>query len=418
MKKLFQLFFVIFINTSIFTFNACEDDKTAEEGDETPTITNFGISRIDVETTGDSDQSQPELIRFVNDTRGVIVNSKQNTLDFITITPTDLSMSGESVQITDDPEAECSSVDVSVDESIIAVVATKGSCERGSLYLVDPTTLTKYGPYELGYNPDAVDISVDNEYVVVVNEFDYEDGVDGGCDSLGFPGVSVWDISAGLGAGILVKDMKITHTGSNGNLAEPEGVKIAPDGETVYMTLQESNEVGWFSILSPPDILQNRMTFTYDGHEPDGIWINSDGTIACTAGEYDGKIGIIDLTTIGTNTPTIYYANLADDLPSNWNWTDERKGIEPEEVVIVEEGGKMFFLTTLQDPGAVVVYDITDPANPVWDSGAITELNDYVTQTDGESIGEPEGLAYKNGYVLVSNTEDPSVALLRASWAE
>ena len=418
MKKLFQLFFVIFINTSIFTFNACEDDKTAEEGDETPTITNFGISRIDVETTGDSDQSQPELIRFVNDTRGVIVNSKQNTLDFITITPTDLSMSGESVQITDDPEAECSSVDVSVDESIIAVVATKGSCERGSLYLVDATSLTKYAPYELGYNPDAVDISVDNEYVVVVNEFDYEDGVDGGCDSLGFPGVSVWDISAGLGAGILVKDMKITHTGSNGNLAEPEGVKIAPDGETVYMTLQESNEVGWFSILSPPDILQNRMTFTYDGHEPDGIWINSDGTIACTAGEYDGKIGIIDLTTIGTNTPTIYYANLADDLPSNWNWTDERKGIEPEEVVIVEEGGKMFFLTTLQDPGAVVVYDITDPANPVWDSGAITELNDYVTQTDGESIGEPEGLAYKNGYVLVSNTEDPSVALLRASWAE
>lgn len=418
MKKLFQLFFVIFINTSIFTFNACEDDKTAEEGDETPTITNFGISRIDVETTGDSDQSQPELIRFVNDTRGVIVNSKQNTLDFITITPTDLSMSGESVQITDDPEAECSSVDVSVDESIIAVVATKGSCERGSLYLVDATSLTKYGPYELGYNPDAVDISVDNEYVVVVNEFDYEDGVDGGCDSLGFPGVSVWDISAGLGAGILVKDMKITHTGSNGNLAEPEGVKIAPDGETVYMTLQESNEVGWFSILSPPDILQNRMTFTYDGHEPDGIWINSDGTIACTAGEYDGKIGIIDLTTIGTNTPTIYYANLADDLPSNWNWTDERKGIEPEEVVIVEEGGKMFFLTTLQDPGAVVVYDITDPANPVWDSGAITELNDYVTQTDGESVGEPEGLAYKNGYVLVSNTEDPSVALLRASWAE
>ena len=418
MKKLFQLFFVIFINTSIFTFNACEDDKTAEEGDETPTITNFGISRIDVETTGDSDQSQPELIRFVNDTRADIVNSKQNTLDFITITPTDLSMSGESVQITDDPEAECSSVDVSVDESIIAVVATKGSCERGSLYLVDATSLTKYGPYELGYNPDAVDISVDNKYVVVVNEFDYEDGVDGGCDSLGFPGVSVWDISAGLGAGILVKDMKITHTGSNGNLAEPEGVKIAPDGETVYMTLQESNEVGWFSILSPPDILQNRMTFTYDGHEPDGIWINSDGTIACTAGEYDGKIGIIDLTTIGTNTPTIYYANLADDLPSNWNWTDERKGIEPEEVVIVEEGGKMFFLTTLQDPGAVVVYDITDPANPVWDSGAITELNDYVTQTDGESIGEPEGLAYKNGYVLVSNTEDPSVALLRASWAE
>ena len=37
---------------------------------------------------------------------------------------------------------------------------------------------------------------------------------------------------------------------------------------------------------------------------------------------------------------------------------------------------------------------------------------------EGESIGESEGLAYKNGYVLVSNTADPSVCLLKASWAE
>ena len=32
-------------------------------------------------------------------------------------------------------------------------------------------------------------------------------------------------------------DMQITHTGANGGLAEPEGVKIAPDGDTVYMRL-------------------------------------------------------------------------------------------------------------------------------------------------------------------------------------
>ena len=75
---------------------------------------------------------------------------------------------------------------MSVDESILAVVVSKGACTRGELYLVNTATLQKSGPYELGYNPDAVDIAVDNEYVVVVNEFDYEDGVDGGCDNLGF----------------------------------------------------------------------------------------------------------------------------------------------------------------------------------------------------------------------------------------
>ena len=104
--------------------------------------------------------------------------------------------------------------------------------------------------YELGYNPDAVDIAVDNEFVVVVNEYDYEDGT-AGCTTPYYPGVTIYDISPGLGNASLVKHMKITHTGENGNLAEPEGVKIAPDGETVYMTLQESNQMGWFSILSP-----------------------------------------------------------------------------------------------------------------------------------------------------------------------
>ena len=252
--------------------------------------------------------------------------------------------------------------------------------------------------------------------MVVVNEFDYEDAVDGGCDSLGFPGVSVYDISAGPGQGTLVKDMRISHVGSNGNLAEPEGVKIAPDGETVYMTLQESNEIGWFSILSPPDVLENKVTFTNPEHEPDGIWVNSDGTIVCTGGEYDGTIGVTLLSADGTPSSQ-YYADLANDLPDSWDWDDQRKGIEPEEVVIVEAGEKTFVMATLQDPGAVVVYDITDPSNPTWDSGAITEINNYTNEIDGTSVGEPEGMAYKNGYVLVSNTEDPSVALLRASWA-
>ena len=240
-------------------------------------VVNFEIEKLDVLSLGDSDQSQPELVRFVSETEGVVVNSKQNTIDFLTINGTDLSLSGDQVQITNDPNAECSSIDVNVNETIIAVVATKGACERGELYLVDAMTKQKFGPYELGYNPDAVDISVDDKFVVVVNEFDYDDGVEGGCDSVGFPGVSIYNIENGLGSAVLVKDMQINHTGANGGLAEPEGVKIAPDGDTVYMTLQESNEMGWFSLSSPPDVLQNKVAFEASGHEPDGIWVSADG---------------------------------------------------------------------------------------------------------------------------------------------
>ena len=183
------------------------------------------------------------------------------------------------------------------------------------------------------------------------------------------------------------------------------------------MTLQESNEMGWFSLSSPPDILENKVAFTNPEHEPDGIWVNSDGTLICTGGEYDGTIGIHEMTP-GAGPATQNYANMANDLPSNWEWEDKRKGIEPEEVVIVEEDGQTFVLATLQDAGGVVVYNITDPANPVYDSGAITQLVDYTSDSSAESTGEPEGLSYKDGYVLVSNTKDPSVSLLKASWAE
>ena len=397
----------------LFFITGCEDE--AADNDNTLSTDKFNISRVDVKSTGDASQSSPELIRFINSSEGVIVNSSQNTIDFFTISSSELTITGESINITDSDDAECSSIDVSVDESIIAVVVTFGSCQRGEMYLVDASTRQKYGPYELGYNPDAVDIAVDNEFVVVVNEYDYEDGT-AGCTVPYYPGVTIWDISQGLDNGTLVKHMKITHTGENGNLAEPEGVKIAPDGETVYMTLQESNQMGWFSILSPPDTLQDYVSFTSAIHEPDGIWVNSTGTVVCTGGEYDGKLGVTLLNSDGTPGAQ-YYANLADDLPSTWTWTDERKGIEPEEVVIAEHDGKSYVLATLQDPAAVVVYDITDPTNPTWDSGAITQIIDYSTG-DGESTGESEGLAYKDGYVLVSNTADPSVCLLKASWAD
>ena len=407
-KRIYLLFGLL---ASLF-ISGCEDEAAEQDS---LVNSGFNISRVDVKTTGDASQSSPELIRFINSSEGVIVNSLQNTVDFFDLSTSEITLTGESINITDSDDAECSSIDVSVDESILAVVVTKGSCTRGELYLIDVSLREKFGPYELGYNPDAVDIAVDNEFVVVVNEYDYEDGT-AGCTTPYYPGVTIYDISPGLGNASLVKHMKITHTGENGNLAEPEGVKIAPDGETVYMTLQESNQMGWFSILSPPDTLKDYVSFTSDIHEPDGIWVNSAGTVVCTGGEYDGKIGVTLLNSDGTPGAQ-YYANLADDLPSTWSWTDERKGIEPEEVVIAEHDGKSYVLATLQDPAAVVVYDITDPTNPTWDSGAIAQFTDYSTG-DGESTGESEGLAYKDGYVLVSNTADPSVCLLKASWAD
>ena len=122
--------------------------------------------------------------------------------------------------------------------------------------------------------------------------------------------------------------------------------------------MQESNEIGWFSLNNPPTVLQNKAAYTASGHEPDGIWVSSDGSIICTGGEYDGQIGIHIVDTTTGEILEQNYANLANDLPADWAWEDDRKGIEPEEVVIAEHNGEMYVLATLQDPSAVVVYNI------------------------------------------------------------
>ena len=73
--------------TIMFTIG-CEDNDD-EAG---ATSVAFDITRIDVKSTGDSDVSQPELVRFVSSTEGVIVNSKTNSLDFFGISGTGLTM--------------------------------------------------------------------------------------------------------------------------------------------------------------------------------------------------------------------------------------------------------------------------------------------------------------------------------------
>ena len=71
--------------------------------------------------------------------------------------------------------------------------------------------------------------------------------------------------------------------------------------------------------------------------------MSADGGIICTGGEYDGQLGV---HVVDTNTGEIIdqnYANLANDLPGSWAWEDDRKGIEPEEVVIAENKVKCLF---------------------------------------------------------------------------
>ena len=135
-----RIFFLFGLIASLF-ISGCEDEAAEQDS---LVNSGFNISRVDVKTTGDASQSSPELIRFINSSEGVIVNSLQNTVDFFVLSTSEITLTGESINITDSDDAECSSIDVSVDESILAVVVTKGSCTRGELYFVDVSSREKF----------------------------------------------------------------------------------------------------------------------------------------------------------------------------------------------------------------------------------------------------------------------------------
>ena len=79
MDKKSKIILLIIFGYSTLFFNGCEDSS-----DEviTPFVT-FDITLIDVKSSGNSDLSQPELVRFVTSSEGVMVNSKTNSLDFL-----------------------------------------------------------------------------------------------------------------------------------------------------------------------------------------------------------------------------------------------------------------------------------------------------------------------------------------------
>ena len=68
-----------FISAFLLLFlTSCEDTNNEAN----VVVERFDIAKIEVKSTGSADQSQPEIIRFVSDTKGVVVNSMQKTLDF------------------------------------------------------------------------------------------------------------------------------------------------------------------------------------------------------------------------------------------------------------------------------------------------------------------------------------------------
>ncbi len=401
--------------------NACAADSTCEANP------SYDIHEVMSLATG-ADEN-PEIVRTIPGTvnRAVLASSAAKKLTFIDYGAASFSFAESYSYVLGGPASEMTSMTVSPDGKFLVITDARADCAKGYLHIVDLDV--DHGAIinsiEVGYNPDSVAISKDGRWLVSADEDDREDRPCKPADRHG-GSVSVIDLSVGLDLATVVKTIPTDWDVD----AEPEGVKIAPDNDTVLVAIQETSQLAFFRLSEINDTdfaMYAIINFVDDlgvsAGEPDGIAINEEGDIALVGLEKTDSFALISVT--DATVLSLYNIEDNGDLPSSYNRDMEKstKRMEPEEVAFIKAGGQVFALMALQESHAVLVYNVTDPAQPLFDSvapiGIGYQAEDDAGLNEKSAIGS-EGLAIcpQNAITFVANEREGSVTMLVSSFTQ
>ena len=319
------------------------------------------------------------------------------------------------------------SIDVSIPiggESYVAVCVAETDCAKGKIMFVKLSDGSIVKEVEVGYNPDGAAFTKNGSHLVVACEDDREDRPCKPAERNG-GSVSIISLSGGVANASLVQDFAVDWDPDS----EPEHAETSADG-TVIVSIQETSQIMIFNVSDAPltegeytvvDLPDDGGT-TDDGAgvecEPDGLFISPDGSLALISSERNGTFQLMALPS-GTLYGNPYV--IENDLPSGWQRDDRsyKKRTEPEECSLVERDDKLYAVFALQESHAVIVYDVTDPANPVFDSMAPAGI-DYANDNGMEksAIGsEGLGMHQTNGVAFSANEREGSISMFTAAWA-
>ncbi len=292
---------------------------------------------------------------------------------------------------------EPTSVAVRPDGRLAVVAIKKGNGVRGLLLALD-LTQGREGtlpgpPVEVGYGPDKVCFTPDGQLALVADEGEP------GKDSDPPGSVSFVRVS---GDGQLKPDARLVLDGSaHPGLArfgpadvEPEYIAVSPDGSRAYVTLQENNAVAVLDISARKvadvwHLGEAEHPFCVDPaapepvfrpargrREPDGIAVTPDGRYIVTAneGDTDTKDGVFsgtrDIAVWGTEDGRLagctedQFERMAAAAGLLEAGRALERGIEPEDVCLMEPDGRLLAFVGLERAASVAVVDLSDPRSP------------------------------------------------------
>ena len=422
MNKLLKNILSAICGLGLVFFVGCEDEEVVET-----VYDSFDIKNVMSLTAGED--ANAEIVRVVpgTDDQAVFVSSAIGRLTVINYTSTSFAF-GKTYDL--DPgsaTAEMTSIDVSVaidGENYVAVCVAETDCAKGKIMFVKLSDGTVVKEVEVGYNPDGAAFTKNGSHLVVACEDDREDRPCKPADRHG-GSVAIISLSGGVANATLVQDFAVDWAEDS----EPEHAETSADG-TVVVSVQETSQIMIFNVADAP-LSEGKYTVvdlpddggtSDDGAgvecEPDGLFISPDGTKALISSERNGTFQLMALPS-GTLYGSPYLVE--NDLPSGWQRDDRsyKKRTEPEECSLVEKSGKLYAVFALQESHAVIVYDVTDPAKPVFDSMAPAGI-DYANDTGMEksTIGsEGLGMHQTNGVAFSANEREGSISMFTATWA-
>jgi hypothetical protein len=421
MNKVLKIISSTIMTFGLVFFVACEDDEVVVE-----TV----YDSFDIQTVMSLDAGQnanAEIVRVVpgSDDKAVFVSSAIGRLTVIDYTPSAFSFGATYDLDPGSATAEMTSLDVSPQiggENYIAVCVAETDCAKGKIMFVKLSDGTIVKEVEVGYNPDGTAFTKDGSYLIVACEDDREDRPCKPEDRHG-GSVAIIDLTGGVANASLVQDFAVDWDTDS----EPEHCETSADG-TVVVSVQETSQIMIFNVADAP-LAAGEYTVVDlpdDGlsgddateAEPDGLFISPDGTMALISNERNGTFQLMALPS-GNLYGSPYI--IENDLPDGWQRDDRKssKRTEPEECSLVEKSDKLYAVFAMQESHAVIVYDVTDPANPVFDSMAAAGINH---ENDNgmvkSSIGsEGLGMHQTNGVCFSANEREGSISMFTAAWA-
>ena len=269
----------------------------------------------------------------------------------------------------------------------------------------------------VGPMPDNVAVSPNEAWVAVANERDGPDAW-GKCTVATEPGsVSLIDVAAGPKTAAEVHRIPFLDTKTAPR--EPEALAFAADSDRLVVTLQDSHEVALISIAAiaaggEPTIVSLPLGPLGDGAWPDGV-VRLAGTADtfAVAGEWNDTLTV--LTGAGDVLASLLLDRATVPVGLPYAVDEGTPPLSPDSLTTFQHAGRTFVATTLRHAGAVMVLDVTDPAEPV--VARVVGVGAHEAggrDADGSTV-RPEGVAAApDGRALVvANEGEATVSLVR-----